>query len=150
MTKMSARVDYVKETDTFIQRLLNGEFVFTAKATELKYAFDPQTTDTPMERLQKTRVLADCLNMAINWYEANKHFEQIKLYYAKLCYDYVKIAWLTGSVQESEGLTKKIEECRTENIQLRKKMEELSVKYLEASKKIEMFESKFPPLKKGK
>ena len=147
---MSAKIDYLNETDTFIQRMLNGEFVFTSKATELKCVFDPQTTDTSMERIQKTRLLADCLQMAINSYEANKHSEQIKLYYAELCYDYIKTAWLTGSVQESQGLTKKVEECKTENIQLRKKIEELSAKYLEASKKIEMFESKFPPLNKGR
>ena len=150
MTKMSTEIDYVKETDNFIRRFLDGEYIFTAKATELKYVYNPQPLDSLRDRVNKTMTLADCLNVTIDSYERYKTGGDWKIHYAKLCYEYIKTAWLTGSVQESSGLAKKVDECKTENIQLRKELAELSEKYLEALDKLEMFEKKFPPLKNGK
>jgi uncharacterized coiled-coil DUF342 family protein len=65
---------------------------------------------------------------------------------AKNCRGWIQTMWLSGAIQEGQGVAKKLVECRAENTELQKKLTELSEKYLEAIKKVEMFEKKFPPL----
>jgi hypothetical protein len=145
-------IDYEKEVEKFIQRLNDGMFIVTPKATELKYVFYPLATDYSFDRLKKTMTLGDCLTNSLNLFELSKSDKSLRLQYAILSYSYIRRAWLTGSIQESSGLTKKLEECKAKNTQLEKDLQILSVKYNELAKKHTEFTkhfAKLPPKRKG-
>jgi predicted RNase H-like nuclease (RuvC/YqgF family) len=146
---MSIETDYVEETDTFLRRLRDGEFVFTSKATEVTYPFRPSMYDNLIQLRLKTMPLSDCLNNALRDYNRGYPEEQKKKL-AKECHDWIQLVWLNGAIQESQGLTKKVETLMGENAQLQKKLEELSDKYLKAITKIEKYKNDFPFLKKDK
>lgn len=144
-----SKSNYEEETDTFLRRLRDGEFVFTSKATEVRYVYNRSESDGPLQLRMKYIPLSDCLNNAIYSYcHVLQDVERRK--WAKECHDWIQLAWLNGAIQESQGLTKKVEVLRSENAELRGKMEELSEKYLEAVAKIEKYENDLPFLKKGR
>lgn len=143
---MSERDDDMEEIELFIERMKNGGFIFTAKATELRYVYGHLPDDTPLKMAMKTKPLAVCLDYDLDKFQKSPD-KATKKRYAKECKMWIQTMWVTGSIQESQGLVKKLEECEAENLKLEQDLTDLSTKYQEVSKKLDMFSKKFPPLK---
>jgi hypothetical protein len=140
---MGAEKDDIDKIETFIRRLNAGEFVFTSKATEVRYVYNRQETDTIVQLRLKYIPLSDCLNNALNDFRCEKQDTTRKRYLASKCQSWIQVAWLNGAIQEGQGLTKKLEECKAENTRMQRELEELSAKYIEKARLLEGFESKY-------
>lgn len=139
---MEKKFDYIEEVETFLRRLRDGVLVFTSKATELRYLNRPSPFDNLLQYGLKTMSLSDCLNNALNAYSRARQ-EMEKKYMAKECHEWIQLAWLNGAIQEGQGLTKKLEECKAENIRMQQELADLSAKYLEKERLLEGFETKY-------
>lgn len=121
--------DDIAEVNKFLERMKEGDFTFTAKATELKYIYGYQPYDTSFEKARKTKPLAVCLDVDLAKFKEAKNLATKKLL-AKNCLSWIQTMWLSGAITESTQLPRKVEALRESNEQLQKDLAQLSEKYL--------------------
>lgn len=121
-------VDYIEETEKFIKKRNNGEFVVTPIATQIYYSYK-MPDGTPALRVWAYRaLLADCLSNSIMEYESSTK-EDLKLPLAQECYKWISIAWNTGAIKEGTGLAKQLADCREEKESIQNELATLSEDY---------------------
>jgi len=112
-----------ERVDTFIQRLHDLEYIITPEAKTIVYESKENKKDRSM--------LADELSNSITIYESRKDDDITRMKYARICNVWINRAFSCGVVRESEGLVKKLKECRDRNVRLESDLEKLSLDYLE-------------------
>lgn len=128
---MDSDDDILKDVDKFIQRLNDGIFIVSPKATDLWYDVEGQDISN----------LSDILSKVINEYRLNED-SQKKPHLARNCIIWIQKALTTGVIHEGEGLAKKLDECREEKNQMKKELNSLSMNYLTLQGEYETFKKR--------
>ena len=113
----------IEKVETFIQRLHDMDYIITPEATKIIY----RSQSNPLDN----RLLSDLLGTAISEYEKNRNSDELRLGYAQRCLLWINKGFACGVVKESQGLARKLEECREKNAQLERDLERLSLEYLQ-------------------